>query len=51
MKFNWFTAALMLIFLIMMTTNTIVIKLLSVGVCSLYLGHVTRKVWLEFNEE
>lgn len=51
MRFNWFTVALMFLFLILMTTNTLVIKLLSVGVCSLYLGHVIRKVWLEFNEE
>lgn len=51
MRFNWFTVAVLLMFLIMMTTNPLAIKLLSVGVCGLYLGHVTRKVWLEFNEE
>lgn len=51
MKVNWFTVAVLLMFLIMLTTNPLTIKLLSVGVIGLYLGHVTRKVWLEFNEE
>lgn len=50
MRFNWFTVAVLLMALIMLTTNPLAIKLLSVGVCVLYLGHVTRKVWLEFNE-
>lgn len=51
MKVNWFKVALFLMLLIMMSTNPLTIKILSVGVITLYLGHITRKVWLEFNEE
>lgn len=51
MRFNWFTVAVLLMFLIMLTANPLAIKVLSVGVIALYLGHVARKVWLEFNEE
>lgn len=51
MKINWFTVAATLMFLITFIPDVLVIKWLSVGVVTLCMGHIARKVWLEFNEE